>query len=70
MNLRSITVENYVQSLTEEKEISSTALTLKIHSYYAKHLQPVNYDKITSVINDLVSKEIICKKGQNYSIVK
>lgn len=69
MNLRSITVEDYVQSLTQ-KEISSTTLAVKLHSYYTNHLQPVDYDKITNVINDLVSKDIICKKGQNYSLVK
>jgi len=69
MNLRSMTVESYVQGLTDNKEISSTALTVKLHTYYTKHLQPVDYDKITGIINDLVEKSVICKKGDKYSSI-
>ena len=70
MNLRTMTVENYVQGLTDEPTISSTTLAVKIHSYYSKHIQPINYDKITEVINNLVEKRIICKKGNDFSISK
>lgn len=64
-----MTVESYVQELTGNKEISSTALTVKLHSYYTKHLQPVDYDKITGIINNLVEKGVMCKKGDKYSSV-
>jgi hypothetical protein len=64
-----MTVESYVQGLTDNKEISSTALTVKLHTYYTKHLQPVDYDKITGIINDLVEKSVICKKGDKYSSI-
>jgi hypothetical protein len=70
MNLRSITVEDYVFNIQNKDDVSPTALAVKIHSYYSKNLQPVDFEKITSVINDLVKKEIICKKGQNYSIIR
>jgi hypothetical protein len=69
MNLKSTTVESYVQGLTQKETISSTTLAVKVHSYYAKHLQPINYDKITEVINNLVEKGIVCRNGDKYSIL-
>jgi hypothetical protein len=69
MNLISTSVESYIQNSTDDKMISSTTLTVKLHSYYTKHLQPINYDKITEVINSLVKKGIVCKTGNNYSIL-
>lgn len=68
MNLRSLSVESYVQGLTDQPTISSTTLTIKLHSYYTKHFQSVDYERITGVINSLVEKGIMCKNGNNYSI--
>ncbi len=66
MNLRPMTVESYLKDSSETKEISATTLKVKLHSYYTKTFQPVNYEKISSVINELVEQGVMCKKGDKY----